>query len=239
MMNFRVLVSCFALLLLGGSTASASVTITSGQVYAAVRENYFNLWDEGSLYGTANPFATATLTGSLSTTQRTTASQSIRHEFEHLRTGAEYDYAFGAAFADFYVDADTTYSLFGDYTNSSGYASVYVSLFNLTTGEYLFHQYDQNYAVSSHIVTLDMTSGWTGILLAGNSYRLNTEAGTFVNHSADDGATASGSFTIQFGDPAVEIVPEPASIAVWSCLGLGAVGMTWVRRRKVLSSSAS
>jgi hypothetical protein len=191
MMNPRVLASCFALLLLGASTASASVTITDGEGHAYVRD-YGSGYAEDDLGGSANSSATASLTGFLSTTQRTVDSYGIQHDFDHMRAGGRYDDAGGYSLTEFVPDADTTYSLFGDYGNSSGTTAVYAFLEDVTLGQFLFYQADENFAEAPNSVSLGAVSGnifinmfgsTTGTLLAGRTYKLFTRTYLFVSPS--------------------------------------------------------
>jgi hypothetical protein len=240
MTNLRTLLPAVLLIMLGSSQlTSASVTITGGFVHAYVF-NDLGFVEDGS--GTANSSATASLGGSLSMTQQSSNSQGIEHDFEQLRVGGSYyNDASGWSSTYFEVNANTSYSVFGEFANSLGGTLMNVVLFDITLGQPLFDQRDSNYATSPYTATVGTESGnqyaiifgsAKGTLLAGHSYHFATQAHT-QRLEEDNGATASGSFKLQFGDPNVEIVPEPASVAVWSGLGLGAICTTWVRRRKI------
>jgi hypothetical protein len=247
MTNPRTLASCccFALLLLGGSTASAAVTITGGQAYASVHRKANDLFDYDSIYGTADATATASLVGFLSTAERITSGATITYDLEQFREGGNTDIAYGYIYTDFVVDVDTAYAISGRFTNSAGTTYMQTVLQKLSGGQIAFYHAMANVSdglFSAEVGGTDANQGYyregsaNGVLLAGHQYRLYTTAYTQAYPNADDSATASGSFTLQFGDPDVEIVPEPASIAVWSCLSLGAVGTTWVRKRRVSST---
>lgn len=242
MMNSRVLASCccFALLLLGASTASAAVTITDGSLYASVYDSATGSADDGGNIGAGSNSATASLDGFLSMTERITSGDAITHNFDQFREGGASDYSAGSAYTYFVVDVDTAYSISGSFTNSAGDTYMRTLLQDLSVGPPAFDNllYNRSETPYSAIVgnedgnlTNSLNGSASGVLLAGHQYMFYTYGHTQAWPEADDGATASGSFTLQFGEPDVEIVPEPASIAVWSCLGLGAVGIAISRRR--------
>jgi hypothetical protein len=247
MMNIRFLAACCsALLFLGGSTARAAVTVTGGNTFAIVYDSATGSGDQELISGASDAAANASLDGFLGLAERVTSGAAITHNFEQLRQGAyqssnSSDYSEGYVYTVFEVDVDTPYSLSGSFTNSAAHTFMYTYLVDLSAAQEVFANQLRNTSDSPYSAIVGNQDGnfysylagnASGVFLAGHEYGFYTSAYTQAYPDADVGATASGSFTLQFGDPDVEIVPEPASIAVWSCLGLGAIGMTWVRRRK-------
>jgi hypothetical protein len=239
MTNLRTLTSCccFAVLCLGGSMASAAVTITNGSIYALVHENATENSDavyNGEYYidgGTGSASALG-VPGFLSQCDRIVSGDAITHNFEQMRKAGLYDYALGEVYTYIEVDFDTPFSLSGSFTNSAGYTDMYTVLIDISLNTLLYRSALSNSADAPYSAVVggtDGNQGYTlegsesGILLAGHTYQFYSYAHTFAYPSADDGATATGEITLQFGDPDVEIVPEPASITVWSCLGLTAI----------------
>lgn len=242
MTNFRMLSFSSAMLLLLCSAQSglAGVTITASSVGSEIFCDFAGGYTSQYLLGPTNT-ATATLPSHWSTTQRMSSSDGILTSFDQKRTGTRSDYAIGYSYTEFVVDVDTTYSIIGNFANLSGYTAVLVQLYDLSAGQHSFLRWVENDADAPFSMTLNaasessvdvMLGSASGTLMAGHQYRFDTRAESSANPIPDDGATASGEITLQFGEPDVEVVPEPASIAVWSCLGLGAVGMTCVRRRR-------
>ncbi|MDZ4780000.1 MAG: hypothetical protein SGJ19_07095 [Planctomycetia bacterium] len=72
------------------------------------------------------------------------------------------------------------------------------------------------------------TTDTSGALAAGQ-YQLNVFSRLFAAAPPVD---ASFNFDFKLTEPNNHVVPEPASIAVWACLGLTAGGLKWRRRGK-------
>lgn len=245
MMNSRVISwSCAVAICLGSvlaNPAAATVTITAGETYALVSDGG-TAQDVDDLFGTTDATATASLPGLFSQTLRSATAASITATFNQFRTGSGGVLALGIVRATFDVDADTTYALGGSFANTSGQTFLFSSLFDQSTATYLFDNYQDNHAFNPFTANLGATNGnlqnqyagsLTGTLLAGHTYEWLVHGQTGATYATDDGATATGSAILSFGDdPPTEIVPEPASIAVWACLGLTATGLGWRRRRR-------
>jgi hypothetical protein len=221
------------------SHGAASVTINDGQIGASVYRALGNAVQSANLPGTADATALASFTDSfLSSATRAIDDDGISISLEQLRGGGYRDYAYGYAYAYFTPDVDTPYSVSGSFANSAGNGSFYLELYQ--GSQLYFGQQTSLYGAFSQQIG-DPNEGTfsgspTGLLRAGSQYLFVVTAVSQAWPSADDGASTAGTFRLQFGDPDVEIVPEPASIAVWSCLSLGAIGMTWVRKRRVSST---
>jgi hypothetical protein len=69
-------------------------------------------------------------------------------------------------------------------------------------------------------------------VLAPGSYKLTVD-----EYASATDHTTNFDFDFQLTDPTNPVVPEPASIAVWGCLGLTAVGYRWRRARTSQSSN--
>ncbi len=68
----------------------------------------------------------------------------------------------------------------------------------------------------------------SGYLIEGRRYGLFFQAYMIQNRDPSDaGASAIGNVTL-----AITAVPEPASVTVWSLLGMAGIGYGWQRKRR-------
>lgn len=146
----------------------------------------------------------------------------------------------------FTVTEDLPYTIAGTYTTISnsfmpltGKTVLYAELFDLTEGHFVFRN-DQRSIGGSATLSLGGLGGnsnnylqgsLTGTLLADHQYEWYVAANTQTYPSVDNGASAFGSMSLMVGSSEAAETPEPASMVVWSLLGLSFAAAKRRRRK--------
>jgi hypothetical protein len=174
----------------------------------------------------------------------------------HHERGVSFDnggsMAFSGGYDDFMVTGPTAYEISGAYSMiGRGVTVLITSLFDATSGEYLFCNYQANAFSPDVQFTLGEGGGdfippddwggldWnepsgslTGTLTSGHHYNFYYDAYIWNDPEHPDfygQATADGWVSIAFISS--NVVPEPATLIVWSLLGATALVIARCRRR--------
>ncbi|PCJ22626.1 MAG: hypothetical protein COA96_13875 [SAR86 cluster bacterium] len=174
-------------------------------------------------------------------------------DMSHVRTGAQSSYAYTDETSIYFTaNADTTYSVSGQYTandvTSPGRVYSYVILENLSSG-LLFRDYDASYNTADESFTVgvggegdsydSLLGSQTGNLIAGNQYRFYFANFIQAYPTADGGASATGCVTLSIGGATgagncgSASVPEPMPLTLLVA-GLAALGL---RRRLIVKAA--
>ena len=186
---------------------------------AGVNDNG-NSFDQDTSYAAAGAMTTATIAG-FSATHNTMYGQSgFSHVTALERQGGEFDSSSSRGSVSFTAVSNDGYSISGSFENSArGY--LYAHLYDFTATAFVY----EAFMSSNGPAIFDLAGpGLNGFLIAGHEYQWTFETNTVAGAVGDDGATASGTGSIQF----FSAVPEPSSLLVWWTLGL--VGLVGRRR---------
>jgi hypothetical protein len=219
--------------------AYAAVVIDADRTYAEIStdSSTFHTDDQQDTGGTVA--SKSNLPGYSSTTTSTFAtpgdSATLLATFEQQRGGDYQGYSYGFITVDFTTSVNATYNASGAYANNAGFTSMHGYLYDLTANAFLYFS-TQSSDVADTFILGGMGGSWanvfdgslSGLLLAGHSYQWKAESYTYAMDSADLGATASGSQTLQIVGPAA--VPELSSVVVWSLLAVTLCSAGWRRR---------
>jgi hypothetical protein len=227
-----------ALNMLLATVCIGGVTINQGGVGSYVIRQSSLASDDVNLTGTTDEAALATISESFfSSTSRAIDDTGISIGLVRSRDGGWGDHATGYAYAEFTIDVDTAYSVSGYFSSPRGYANLMGSLYDFSTGNFVFAQataaygpLDAHFGAYGGTTTID--GSLFGTLFAGHQYQFFVNATVSADPDADEGALAIGTARLQFSEISTEVIPEPASLAVWSCLGLTTIGATWWQRRR-------
>lgn len=218
--------------------ASAAIIVTRDETYAAVTSGIPDFLED-TLGGTA----TSELTGFFSETTHDIDATGFSATFEQARLGGLFDYTAGYTFARFTADTNYSYSFSGSFTNSSGQTYLGAYLIDVTDNVNLFYndQVNNSFDLNSDDFSFTAIVGnedgsfynylegnSTGSLIAGHDYEYRFYAYSSASDVGDLGATASGSAQLVLTPQAV---PEPASLLIWSGLGLAGLVAGWRRKR--------
>ena len=226
-----------------GSEAAAAISIAGAQTYAKVfvAETTNDFLDPSF----PNATAEATLLDASSHTDGTYVTTgdtaSFFAEFAQSRPGALESLTVGSGVVNFSLEVDESYSISAVFANPSGFAVLETYILDVTTNSYVFHDLQKNQG-GPVTLTAGVTTGnyfdqytgslgsLTGVLLAGHDYRWGVEGSTTAAPIEDGGAIASGNGLLVL-TPAVA-VPEPASLFIWTLLGLAFSGAVWRQKRR-------
>jgi hypothetical protein len=204
-------VAAVAVFTLHQSAGAAGVTVQSSTVAAFASEGHDTLDTyTGTALDGANHVVTAIDGGTSSTTTvnfREESSQTIfDFAVQHARSGiaGAQSRSYEAALRFTADQANVTYSLSGEYDNSSGATHLRAWLVDDTLGAYVFrtHQYSDK-TTSEHFtfgesggnVFNELIGSLSGVLSAGHQYRLFIDTITYAEDGPDAGAIASGNIT--------------------------------------------
>jgi hypothetical protein len=166
----------------------------------------------------------------------------LHHQFNLSRQGSLMDYSqtYDSTLR-FTVDSNTGYNASGnmlvdDNGLSSGRVYFHSYLRDLTTNTILFESQTHSQSTTDEFFTLGSLDGdlvnfqqgtLSGTLIAGHQYAWYSNAQIYAYPDPDNGATATGFFSLTVG----AIVPEPSSILTLTGLGLSFAAGGWRRRR--------
>ncbi|MDZ4780205.1 MAG: hypothetical protein SGJ19_08135 [Planctomycetia bacterium] len=242
MPQLRNIIRATAIVFLLAPGISASIIVNDGSIETLVGVGPSGPYDVDSVSGVWNGTSSFMLSECVSHISLSTNGDSATTVFDFQRSGDYYDQAVGRTAITFTSVMDQPFVLSGGIANFTGHTICEALLYDNTTGGYLFYTAQHNYSPDPHTVELGLGGGNVyggtqgslfGTLIAGHSYYWTVSALTSSRDNVDDGATGIGSFSLRVGDaPPIEAVPEPASVAVWSCLGLIAIGGAWWEKRR-------
>lgn len=251
--SLAILVLVNGLMFSNSALGSVEATITLNDVHAVVRDNGVTVNEHYTDTTIPANFLLEAATGDYYSNVLIDYSKSggqtvLSYDTDQNRSGTQYDYASAIdKRLKFTVDTDTTYALSGwyDVTDNaserdpsrkrSGEVRLLAQLYDLDTSDVLFESYQRSNSTIDESFALGGTGGdltntlkgsSTGILLAGHEYQITWDQRTYALHGSDYGASALGHFEVVIGT-----VPEPTTLAVWSLLGLTAVGIS--KKRKI------
>lgn len=214
------------------SQASAAVVITFDDTLAQVDD--VSTYDGDDQFNTGGTTAVATVMPDYSSTVTSLFNPAIMSgSFDQSRAGDVLDgYSDGYVSSKFTIDANTSYTAGGSYSNTGGVTYFGSQLYDATADVLLFESVQESHGGVAAF-TLGGTAGnfdnnfegsLTGTLLAGHNYEWWSDAYTLTGDSLDGGATASGGVTLTIGN-----VPEPSTMVLF---GLGATGFSIASLRR-------
>ncbi len=199
-----------------------------------------------SVSATADGFATTT-TSSLA--ERAVDTTLLSFSLTQSRGGTQYSSADSTKVVDFTILEDgVSYAALGLYQSSDGRTLLNASLRDLTVDQLVFLSYQESRDTENEVLVLGQLEGDfdnalvgspVGGLVKGHTYSFFWEIQTYAFPDTDQGAEASGEFTLSITRLAAPTVtPEPTSLALAGCAGFGMAVGAWRRRRLQTSQAA-
>jgi hypothetical protein len=245
-----IILAAVTVVLMGGTAQASTVTIISNYVVARVNSEATVLYDSAVTSIPTSETVTIVDGGSSNKTEinfSVSASQTtLSYDFAHARAGIENSFAQSHNSSMYFsVEEGTIYELSGFYNvidvGSPGLVSFYAELYDVTTGDTLFKNYQESlgtYGERFNLGTLggdrgfdELAGSLAGDLIAGHSYTWAWEAYIQALPNGGKGATAVGNFTLTIGGPSVVPLPAAFPLFLSGLFGLGIVG--WRKRRKI------
>jgi hypothetical protein len=133
------------------------------------------------------------------------------------------------------VSVNSLYTAIGNWTNIDGFSHFHMHLYDATTSSYLFLNEQESNGVPSNYfpntltgnVSNTLIGNQNGMLLTGHTYQWYANTYTQAFSAPDLGDRGLGAIALVV----TEIVPEPASLFVWTALALVIGGAYWWKGR--------
>jgi hypothetical protein len=244
---YRTFFCVVFLVSLAAGSAEGAVTISTSQHEARVYNASPFTMDYDTTSSTSIPASidlSATMAGGTAASHltRSAAGNTVFDvTFSGLRTGSKYSYAQSSGNDRLTVDVPTSFAVSGTSTMSGAGGLVLEYLIkHVATDTIIFYSAQRSGYTPNESFTLGLTEGDfynnligspTGLLQPGVDYQFYYTAYVYSYPVEQPPASHSGEITVIFAD-APNVVPEPATLAIWSLFGAVGMGIGWRRRRR-------
>ena len=235
-------IACFT-----GAIAVHAITITSNSIVSISSSSAGNA--NSSFTGTGipnsqllNPTTGAYYTRTQIDYTGTGNQVSLLNSFDDKRSGLVFNYSSTEGQMNFTADANTTYSLSGEFkasdASTAGYLYFESFLRDLTSSTTLAYSNQVSGGTLNESFVLGGSGGdnsnifagsLTGSLIAGHQYNWHYYALTEAYPDADGGATATGYARLDIGGGASSSVPD--NVSTIAMMGVAFLGLGLIRRK--------